>query len=249
MGTQSSLPHPSPLNGEGGRSRIWDGRAIALQRCCGWGGRGGWGWMRPLGFSPAACTSCTAALDPGNGRCQMRPLAAGVRGFGTENLSGAQPYATCPPAAPAPSRAQQMPDPCRGHCAPFSRASHLPVHPCQTSLPHKCQALSSTLQPENHHWGAHTAQCSPRMNNRDPLTKCPHSLIVSLGPLATTETAATGPGLGPAQLQGSFLPAAHPWDRWDSHPPGCCRRRGTPSPWVPTPRCHSILGTAPQSSL
>lgn len=96
--------------------------------------------------------------------CECQKVQAG-------KLGGGQPYAMCPHSL------QGM----AGAHVPFSKASHLPTHPCQISVPHKCQALSSTLHLKAHSQAAHTVQCSPRMNNRDPVTESSHPLAVSTG--------------------------------------------------------------------
>lgn len=209
--------------------------------------------MWPPGSSSAACTSCRAAPDPwaAAAGCGLRLRVSEALGWKTWGRGrGTQPYATCPPtpppAAPAPSRAPQMPNLRSGHRASFSGASRLLTHPCQISLPHKRQALSSTLHPENHPRGAHTAQRSPRMNNGDPMTEPPHPLAVSLAPLATAETAAAGPGS--AQLRRSFLPAACPWDGaggGDSHTHTPQTAAGRPRPrQLPAPRYPPRVTTA-----
>lgn len=52
-------------------------------------------------------------------------------------------------------------------------------------------------------------------------------------------------GAGPARLRASLLPAARPWDRGDSHLPGCCRT--PPAPPAASPRYRHRVATAPSA--
>lgn len=176
--------------------------------------------------------------------CWMQPLPAGVGCFGLENFGGLS-HLQCVPRNPHSLQGTADARSVQGHCAPFSRAPHHPTHSCQILLPHKCQAPSSTLHPKTHCQGAHAAQHSSKMNNRDTVTEPRHPRAVPLAPLAAAETGtSTAPGLVPpccpSMGQEGFAPPVLLQDA--PIPTGC-------QPQEPAPRCHSILGTAPRSLL